>query len=202
VETWRAGVARAAVAAGASLINDVSGLADPAIADVAARSGAGLVIMHTRARPKEANFPTYEDPVTDVLDFLEARCALATERGVDREQLVLDPGLDFAKTPRQSVEVMRRLGELDRLGRPLLLAVSRKYFLGMITGAEPEDRLAGTLAAVAHGADLGAAIVRVHDVRAVSEYLQVRTALAGDDEPAFKGDPDAEKLKWLAPKRA
>jgi dihydropteroate synthase len=202
VETWRAGVALAAVAAGASMINDVSGLADAAIAEAVADSGAGLVIMHTRARPKEVNFPTYADPVADVLLFLEQRCATAIEHGVNATQLVLDPGLDFAKTPAQSVEVMRRIDELHALDRPLLLAVSRKYFIGMITDTAPEQRLAGTLAAVAHGADRGAQIVRVHDVAAVSDFLAVRAALSGDDEPEFKGDPYAQALKWLAPKRA
>jgi dihydropteroate synthase len=202
VETWRAGVAARAVEAGASIINDVSGLGDLRMADAAAQSGALLVVMHTRARPKEVNFPHYDDVVDDVVAFLRERCAAALDRGVKQAQLILDPGLDFAKTPAQSVALMRRLGEVQAVGAPILLAVSRKYFVGMITDAPPEDRLAGTLAAVAAGVDAGAGIVRVHDVAAVRDFLAVRAVLSGDAEPIFKGSPDAERLKWLQPKGA
>jgi dihydropteroate synthase len=202
VETWRSGVARAALETGASIINDVSGLADITLADVAAQTGAALVIMHTRARPKEERFPSYADPVADVLQFLAERIDAAGARGVDPSQLIVDPGLDFAKTPTQSVEVLRRLDELHTLGRPLLLAVSRKYFLGMLTAKEPADRLAGTLAAVEHGVSHGAQIVRVHDVGAVSEFLHVRATLRATGEPELRGDPRAPELKWLEPKGA
>ncbi len=197
VDTWKPEVAAAAVEAGAALINDVSGLADPALADVAARSGAGLVIMHTAAAPKEAHFPGYEDPMADVLAFLRRRMIMARDRGVGEEQIVLDPGPDFAKTPEETVEVLRRLRELEALGRPVLLAVSRKYFIGAITGREPEDRLAGTLAAVGCGVDAGAAIVRVHDVAETRDYLELRRVLSGDGEVPLRGDLDDERLKWL-----
>jgi dihydropteroate synthase len=202
VDTWRAGVAAAAIAAGAALINDVGGLVEEGLADVVGASGAGLVIMHTRAAPKQAHFPGYEDPTADILAFLEQRVQLALSRGVAREQMIVDPGLDYAKTPQESIEVLRRLGELGRLGRPVLLAVSRKYFIGMLTGAPPEERLAGTLAAVEYGVGAGAHIVRVHDVAQVAEFLCVRGALRGDGTAELEGDPDDEALKWLAPKRA
>jgi dihydropteroate synthase len=200
VDTWRPGVVQGAVEAGASLVNDVSGLADERVADIAARTGAGLVLMHTRAQPKQERFPEYVKVVEDVRSFLGERSAAAVARGVAPEQIILDPGLDFAKTPVESIEVLRRLAELRALGRPILLAVSRKYFVGMLTAREPLERLAGTLAAVGHGVNMGARIVRVHDVAAVTEFLAVRAALLTDGAPELRGDPDAEELKWLLPK--
>jgi dihydropteroate synthase len=201
VDTWRAEVAAGAVAAGASLINDTSGLADPALAELAASSGAALVLMHTRARPKERHFPVYEDPVGDVLELLSDRIRLAISLGVASEQLILDPGPDFAKTPSQTVEVLRRLTELCSLELPILLAVSRKYFIGMLSGKAPEDRLAGTLAAIGHGLDCGANILRVHDVANTAEFLLVRSALKDTGPVHFKGEVDDERLKWIAAKR-
>ena len=179
VDTWKAEVAREAVSAGAAIVNDVSGLRDPAVADVCAESGAALVVMHTRAEPKVKEFPDYEDVVGDVVDFLRARVELAVERGVARERIVLDPGPDFAKTPAQTVAVLRSLDRVIALGHPVLLAVSRKDFVGAITERPPRARLGGTLAAVAAGVDAGAAIVRVHDVAAVVDFLKVRRVLAG-----------------------
>ena len=202
VDTWRAGVAEAAIAAGAALINDVGGLVDERLADVVGAAGAGLVVMHTRAAPKQEHFPGYEDATADILAFLEQRMQLALSRGVAREQIVIDPGLDYAKTPQESIEVLRRLGELQQLDRPILLAVSRKYFIGMLTGAQPNERLAGTLAAIEYGVGAGAHIVRVHDVAQVAEFLRVRGALRGEGTAQLDGDPDDETLKWLAPKRA
>jgi dihydropteroate synthase len=182
VDTWKAEVARAAVDAGAAMINDVSGLIDPGVADACAASGAALVVMHTRVRPKQKAFPGYADVMADVLAFLRERMAVARARGVGEEQLVVDPGPDFAKTPSESVAALRRLGELGELGRPVLLAASRKDFVGAITERPPAERLAGTLAAVGEGVDAGAAIVRVHDVAATRDFLAVRAALRGEIE--------------------
>jgi dihydropteroate synthase len=182
VDTWKPPVARAAVAVGAVMVNDVSGLADPELADVCAESGAALVLMHTRVPPKVKGFPAYDDLVGDVLGFLRERIELARSRGVDEDQLVVDPGPDFAKTPAETVEVLRRLGELGPLGRPVLLAASRKDFVGALVERSPSARLPGTLAAIAEGVDAGVAIVRVHDVEAVSDFLAVRGALRGERE--------------------
>jgi dihydropteroate synthase len=179
VDTWKPGVARAVLDAGAALINDVSGLRDPLLADTCAAAGAGLVIMHTRTAPKRKEFPEYGDLVSDVHDFLRERMALARERGVDEQQIVLDPGPDFAKTPAQTVAVLRELRGLRELGRPLMLAASRKDFIGAITGRGPRDRLAGTLAAVGEGVDAGATILRVHDMAEVRDFLAVRDSLRG-----------------------
>lgn len=182
VDTFKASVARAAVDAGAAMINDVSGLIEPEVASVCAASGAALVVMHTRARPKEKAFPGYDDVTADVLALLGERMELARSRGVGEEQLVVDPGPDFAKTPAETVAALSRLGELAALGRPVLLAVSRKDFVGALCGRPPAERLAGTLAAVGEGVDAGAAILRVHDVAATRDFLAVRAALRGRRE--------------------
>ncbi|HEV2815311.1 MAG TPA: dihydropteroate synthase, partial [Solirubrobacteraceae bacterium] len=129
VDTYKPAVAEAAIAAGASIVNDVSGLRDPALADVCARTGAALVVMHTRAAPKERVRLDYDDVVADVVTFLRERIAVALDRGVAPEQIVVDPGPDFAKTPAQTIEVLRRLDVLHELGHPLLLAISRKDFI-------------------------------------------------------------------------
>ncbi len=180
VDTWKPEVAHAVVEAGAAMINDVSGLLYPELADACASSGAALVVMHTRVRPKEKTFPHYDDLVEDVLAFLRERIALAGEHGVAEEQIVVDPGPDFAKTPAQTVEVLRNLAALRELGRPILLAVSRKDFVGALTQRRPRDRLAGTLAAIGEGVDAGATILRLHDVAEVRDFLTVRAALRGE----------------------
>jgi dihydropteroate synthase len=179
VDTWKAPVAQAALEAGAAMINDVSGLRDPLLADACAAAGAALVIMHTRAEPKRKEFPAYDDVVADVVGFLRERIALAAERGLDEEHIVVDPGPDFAKTPAETVEVLRGMNALRDLRRPILLAASRKDFIGAITGRPPRERLAGTLAAVGEGVDRGASILRVHDVAETRDFLAVRDALRG-----------------------
>jgi dihydropteroate synthase len=186
VDTYKPQVAEAAIEAGAALVNDVSGLRDVALADVCARTGAGLVLMHTRVAPKGTLLDPdrYDDVAADVAGFLHERMAVAIARGVDPEQLLLDPGPDFAKTPAQTVAVLRALGELHELGRPILLAISNKDFVGALTGRPPRERLAGTLAAVAHGVEAGAHVLRVHDVAAAADFLRVRAALRGELELA------------------
>ena len=197
VDTYKPAVAVAAIAAGASIVNDVSGLRDPALADVCAQTGAALVIMHTRVEPKRKLLdPGYDGRiVADAHEFLAEKIDSALERGVEFEQLMLDPGPDFAKTPAQTVEMLRELSTLQVFGRPILLAVSRKDFVGALTGRGPRDRLAGTLAAVAHGVAAGAHMLRVHDVGAVADFLAVHEALAGEREvdPALRID---DALRW------
>jgi dihydropteroate synthase len=197
VDTWKPAVAAAALEAGAAMINDTSGLRDVALAELCAATGASLVVMHTRAAPKQERFADYGDDVAgDVIRFLAERCAAARAAGIRSEQLVLDPGPDFAKTPAETVAVLRAIDRLRELRLPLLLAVSRKYFLGAITGRPPAERLAATLAAVGWAADHGAAIVRVHDVAEAADLLRVRRVLDGEDDvPAFDADDDG--LKWI-----
>jgi dihydropteroate synthase len=186
VDTYKPAVAEAAIAAGAVLVNDVSGLRDPALAALCARTGAGLVIMHTRIEPKGTLLDPgrYEDVVADVVGFLRERMQLALDAGVAPEQLLLDPGPDFAKTPAQTVAVLRALEELRELGPPLLLAVSNKDFVGAVTGRGARDRLAGTLAAMSFGVDAGASVLRVHDVAAAADFLRMRAVLRGEIELA------------------
>jgi dihydropteroate synthase len=189
VDTYKPAVARAAIAAGARIVNDVSGLLDDDLAAAAAEGNAAIVLMHTRARPKEKRFPPYDDVVADVKDFLADAVNRALAQGVPLEHVIVDPGPDFAKTPAQTIEVLRALDQLHELGRPILLAASRKDFVGALTDRGPREREAGTLAALAAGVDHGIAIARLHDIAAAADFLTVRAALSGelavDDELAL-----------------
>ncbi|HWX87807.1 MAG TPA: dihydropteroate synthase, partial [Solirubrobacteraceae bacterium] len=200
VDTYKPRVAQAALAAGASIVNDVSGLRDPELAELCARSGAALVVMHTRAVPKQRlqDPALYEDVVQDVLSFLGERIARARRAGVAAEQLIVDPGPDFAKTPAQTIELLAHLARLHELRCPILMAASRKDFIGALTGKSPRERLPGTLAALAHGIEQGAHIFRVHDAAAAADYLKVRAALAGD-EPPSRDLALAEELRYEEP---
>lgn len=183
VDTYKPRVAAAALDAGAQIINDVSGLLHPELATHCAASNAALVVMHTRTPPKvkRTDPGLYADVAADVRTFLAERIAVAHERGVGEDQLILDPGPDFAKTPRQTVEALRDLPALhDQFGRPLLLAISRKDFIGAITARPPKERGAGTLAALGWSVDAGAHIIRLHDIAAARDYLAVRAALTGE----------------------
>jgi dihydropteroate synthase len=188
VDTYKPAVAQAAIAAGAAIVNDVSALRDPALADVCAQTGAGLILMHTRTAPKTKRVDRSLDGrmFEDVRALLAELIETARGRGVAFEQLMLDPGPDFGKTPAQTVEVLRRVHELHALGRPLLLPVSRKDFVGAATSRPPRERLAGTLAAVGFGARAGVHMVRVHDVRDVADYLAVAELLDGARELASR----------------
>ena len=201
VDTYKPAVAAAAIAAGAVIVNDVSGLRDPELADVCAATGAALVVMHTRAAPKQrlADPGRYGgDVLGDVVAFLAERLELARSRGVDDRQLIVDPGPDFAKTPTQTIELLRGARRLHEFGRPLLFAVSRKDFVGALTGRSPRGRGAGTLAALAYGMDLGAQIFRVHDVAAAADFVTVLATLRGEQEiPPSLALPD--ELRWERP---
>jgi dihydropteroate synthase len=194
VDTFKAPVARAALEAGAAIVNDVSGLADIALAELCAEHGAALVVMHTRAAPKEVHFPSYDDVVADVVEFLRDAVARARAAGVER--VIVDPGPDFAKSPAETVDVLRAFEQVVALGEPVLAAISRKYFLGAITGRAPDRRLGASVAAALWAADAGAAILRVHDVGDVADAFAVRDVLRGDAEvPDVDRDDDA--LKWI-----
>ena len=203
VDTYKPAVAEAAVAAGAAIVNDISGLRDPGLADVCARTGAALVLTHTRAAPKTKVLDPglYDDVMADVLAFLRDRIAVAARHGVAPEQILVDPGPDFAKTPAQTIEVLARLSELHVLERPVLLAISRKDALGAIVRRGPRERLAATLAALGDGADRGAHVARVHDVREAADFLAVRAALRGDS-PVPRDLELPEHLRRVAPSDA
>ncbi|MFD4007463.1 dihydropteroate synthase [Brachybacterium paraconglomeratum] len=185
VDTFHASVARAALEAGADLINDTTGLSDPRMADEVARAGASLVLTHSVAEPRRPfPRPRYEDVVEEVRDFLAARLERALEAGIARERIVLDPGPDLNKNTQQTLEVLRDWGEYAALGLPLLAALSRKDFVGESLGLPKEERLAGSLAAAAWTIRLGARILRVHDVRETVRMVRMLEVLAGWREPA------------------
>lgn len=188
VDTYKPAVVRAVLEAGAAIINDVSGLRYPEVAELCAAAGAGLVVMHNRSKPKQrlTSPDLYEGPsgggvTADVVALLARRLTEAAHRGLPAEATVIDPGPDFSKTPHQTVAVLRELDRVHDLGRPVLLALSRKDFVGAITGRPPKERLAGTLAAIGHAVrGRAGCILRVHDVAAVSDYLKVSAVLDGE----------------------
>jgi dihydropteroate synthase len=183
VDTYRAEVAQAAIDAGAVMVNDPSGLSEPELARVCARSRAALVVTHTRARPKQKlRDPRYSDVVEDVRRFLDGRLRQAQAVGVEESRLLVCPGPDLGKEPAQTIELLRRLDHLHELGRPILLSVSRKDFVGALLERPPRERLAGTLAAIGHGVALGASVLRVHDVAETRDFLTVTAALNGELE--------------------
>jgi dihydropteroate synthase len=186
VDTFKPPVAEAALAAGAHMVNDVSGLGDPALARMCAASGAALVVMHTAAPPltRRQEPGLYADVGAEVAAFLAERVAAAIEAGVPATSIVVDPGVDFAKTPAQSVELLRRLDPVVALGHPVLLALSRKDFVGALTGRPPAGRGAGTLGAIAALRRVPGQILRVHDVAATGDMLAVLDALTGDEPVA------------------
>ena len=185
VDTYRPEVAEAVIEAGAGVINDTSGLRDPAMADAVAGTDATLVITHSLAAPRTLHpSPAYADVTAEVVAFLRERVELALSRGVRPEQIVIDPGHDLNKNTYHSLELTRRLDEVAALGYPTLAAVSNKDFIGETLDAAQPDRLAGTLAAVVFCILRGARIVRVHDVKAAVDAVRMTEAMLGLREPA------------------
>jgi len=184
VDTFRVEVARAAIEAGATAINDTSGLRDPAIADLAAASGAALVITHSKAAPRALlPRPEYADVVGEVRAFLADRAAVAVNRGVRPEQVIVDPGHDLNKNTFHSLELTRRLAEFADLGFPLLASISNKDFIGESLGLPNTDLRDGTVAALAVCVLGGARIVRVHDVTAAVRAVRMVEAVLGWRDP-------------------
>ncbi|MPV36192.1 dihydropteroate synthase [Georgenia subflava] len=184
VDTYRPEVAARCVAAGADVVNDTSGLREPAMADVVAATGATIVIAHSLAAPHTHHpRPTYGDVVTEVADFLRQRVELARARGVRDEQIVIDPGHDLNKNTDHSLELIRRLPEIAALGYPTLVALSRKDFVGETLGRPRSDRLPGSLAAAALCVLGGARIVRTHDVAATVDAVRMTEAVLGLRRP-------------------
>ena len=180
VDTYKAEVARTALDAGASLVNDISGLTyDPLMAALVAERGIPVVLMHLPGRPRDLPLrPVYADVVAEVLAFFERQIAYAQSQGVRRDHLWLDPGLGFGKTAAHNLELLRRLPELKALDLPLVVGASRKKFLGKILGTDdPNDRKDGTAATVALSIAYGADMVRVHDVREMARVAKVSDAI-------------------------
>lgn len=179
VDTTKAGVAQRALDAGACIINDISALGfDPGMAQLVARSGAGVVLMHMQGTPQTMQrAPQYDDVVSEVRAFLATRMAAALEAGIHPDQILLDPGFGFGKTVAHNLTLLAHLEELATLGRPVLAGVSRKAFIGQVLAREVGDRLMGTAAAVALAVERGARLVRVHDVGAIRDVVRMTEAV-------------------------
>ncbi len=180
VDTWKSSVAKAAISAGAEIINDISGFGfDPDMAAVAAKSGAAAVLMHTSGRPDEMQRNiVYGDLMSEITDGLQNSVSRAIDAGVSRNRIAIDPGIGFGKNLSGNLEILRRLAELKSLGLPILVGTSRKSFIGTVLGqASASERLHGTAATVALSVANGASILRVHDVRAMRETADMARAI-------------------------
>jgi dihydropteroate synthase len=185
VDTYKPAVAAAALKAGAAIINDISGGGNQELMGVAAEAEAGVVLMHTVVEPKTQRWDesAYPEGITaHQVSFFKERLETLAGLGIAREQVVVDPGPDFGKTPAQTVDSLRGLPELCALGCPVMLAVSRKDFIGAINHRRPSERAAGTFAALAFGLDCGGRLLRVHDVAGTRDFVQVWQALRGELE--------------------
>lgn len=179
VDTMKPDVAESALYAGASMVNDVSGLRNQKMIEVVAEHDAAVIIMHMQGEPMTMQVrPRYRDVVGDILEFLEERVAAAEEGGVDPRKILVDPGIGFGKTLEHNLEILARLNEFKSLGKPVVIGVSRKSFIGKITDETAEDRLGGSLAAAVHAVRQGADIVRVHDVAETVSALKVAAAIS------------------------
>jgi dihydropteroate synthase len=187
IDTAKVGVARAALDAGAAIVNDVTALRrEPEIAGLVAERRAGCVLMHMLGEPRTMqDDPHYDDVVSDVKAFLEERLAFAVSEGVAEERVWLDPGIGFGKTVEHNLELLRRLDEVVAIGRPVVIGTSRKSFLGKLAGGRDEtERLPGTIATNVIALERGASIFRVHDVAEVVDALAVATATVRPEVPA------------------
>ncbi len=183
IDTRKPEVARAGLDAGAAIVNDISGGRDARMLEVVADTGAGLVLMHMLGDPKTMQAePRYDDVVAEVKAYLGQRVEAAVQAGIDRDRLCVDPGIGFGKKLEHNLELLRNVDAFAELGRPVLVGPSRKSFLGKLLGAEVDDRLEGTAAAVAWLAARGAHILRVHDVREMVRVVRVVDAIVHHQE--------------------
>ncbi len=185
IDTSKVAVARAALDAGASIVNDVTALrAEPELAGLCAERECGVVLMHMRGTPRTMQEdPTYDDVVDEVRSFLAERIAFAVAEGIAEKRIWVDPGIGFGKTVDHNLALLRRLGELRELGRPIVVGTSRKSFLGKLTGRDVGERLGGTVASSVLAARAGAEVLRVHDVAAVREAMVVAEAILARTPP-------------------
>jgi dihydropteroate synthase len=181
IDTSKLAVAEAALEAGASIVNDVTAFKhDPEMAGLCAERGVGVVLMHMPGNPRTMqDDPRYDDVVEDVRAFLAERMEFAVTQGVDEGRIWLDPGIGFGKTLEHNLELLRRLGELRELGRPLVVGTSRKSFIGKVDGSDVEDRIGGSIASSVLAAAEGADVLRVHDVAEMAQALAVASAVLG-----------------------
>ncbi|MBU8921446.1 MAG: dihydropteroate synthase [Bacteroidales bacterium] len=183
IDTRKAAVADAAVEAGASIINDISGLThDEAMTGTVVRHGTAVVVMHMLGTPETMqDTPSYSDPVSEIISWLEGRTTDLIDAGIEREKIIIDPGLGFGKRLQDNLEILEQAGDFHSLGFPVLTGHSRKSFIGTITGKEPADRLAGGLAAVGACLEAGIQILRVHDIGATVDFVKTWKAINRKD---------------------
>ena len=185
IDTRKAGVADAALKAGASIVNDISALKeDPRMAGVVAKHRAGIILMHMKGRPKDMqDSPEYADVVKDITKSLKESIDIAEEAGVEDDKIIIDPGIGFGKTVEHNLEILRDIRIFKKLGYPLCIGVSRKSFIGKILGSkDPEDRLAGSLAAAVAAVIGGANIIRTHDVGSTRQALKIADGIIGTNK--------------------
>ncbi|MGA2223845.1 MAG: dihydropteroate synthase [Syntrophobacteraceae bacterium] len=185
IDTTKSEVALQALSAGADIINDISSLQfDPGMARVAAESGAPLILMHMLGTPRTMQInPVYESVISEIIEFLEERMRFAARNGVERSQIIIDPGIGFGKTVAHNLHIIRNLDTLSCMGRPILLAVSRKRFIGSVIGRTEGEREVGTAIANAFGIAAGAHILRVHDVAFHNEAIRMAEAVRNGYAP-------------------
>lgn len=185
VDTYKSRVAREALAAGASVINDISGLSfDEEMADVVAGTGAGLIIMHIKGTPRDMQRnPEYEDTIREIADYLKERANIAKQCGIGTEQIAFDPGIGFGKRVYDNLLIIKKIPELKALGRPLVIGHSRKSFIGKVLGLDdPKERLPGSLGVATLAAWLGADVIRTHDVKETAEAVRMAEAMGAPEE--------------------
>jgi dihydropteroate synthase len=190
IDTSKVAVAQAALEAGAAIVNDVTALrAEPELAALCAERGCQVLLMHMLGDPRTMQEnPVYDDVVDEVKAFLAERLEFATAEGIDEDRIWIDPGIGFGKTVEHNLELLRRLGELSELGRPIVVGTSRKSFIGKLTGAPVDRRLGGTIASSVLAYANGAQILRVHDAGPVREALIVAEAILDPERAALIGD--------------
>lgn len=173
IDTTKAEVARQAIAAGATIVNDISGLLfDSEMPSVCAKQNVGVIVMHTAGKPQTMqDAPQYQNVVTEICDFFKKRIAALEEQGISQNQIVIDPGIGFGKTASHNLEILSNINTFRALGRPIMIGHSRKRFLEKVIGRKVDERLAGTLGVAIAVAQQGANILRVHDVQAIQETL-------------------------------
>lgn len=179
IDTYKPVVADAALQTGAKIINDITGLQKfPEMAEVVARFGAGVVLMHMQGTPSTMQVnPRYENVVQEISEFLQASIKIAEAAGILPDQIAIDPGIGFGKSLQHNLEILKNLDTFMQLGKPVLLGVSRKSFIGDILQLPAEERLGGSLAATVMGVNKGASIIRTHDIKATREAVKIAEAI-------------------------
>ncbi len=182
IDSYKSAVIKEALNNGASIINDISGLTDPQVRQIAVKEQAPVIIMHMQGTPQNMQKePHYDDVVEEVKDFLKSQAEKVIAEGLDKSKVIIDPGIGFGKTLEHNMQILRNLSKFKTLGFPLLVGTSRKSFIGGLSGAKVDDRLPGTIASNCAAVAAGADILRVHEVGAIKQAIQVTEAVVKKD---------------------